>query len=66
MQAEAQSITAKVHLIEEEIDKEKAMSVEIESRYEELEEELERRKQEEKLGSVTGSYREIKLKQVGH
>ncbi|KAL3026409.1 hypothetical protein AAZX31_04G229700 [Glycine max] len=63
MLAEAQSITAKVHLLEEEIDKEKAMSVEIESRCKELEEELERMKQEEKLGSVTGSYTEMKLKQ---
>lgn len=63
MQAEAQSITAKVHLLEAEVDKEKAMSVEIENKCKELEEVLERKKQEEKLGSITSSYSEVKLKQ---
>ncbi|TKY74270.1 Filament plant protein [Spatholobus suberectus] len=63
MQAEAQSITAKVHLLEAEVDKEKAMSVEIANKCKELEEELERKKQEEKLGSITSSYGEMKLKQ---
>ncbi|QCE15774.1 Filament-like plant protein [Vigna unguiculata] len=62
MQSEAKSITAKVHLIEAEVDKEKAISVEIENRYKELEEELERKKQEEKFGSIT-SFSEMKLKQ---
>ncbi|BAT78638.1 hypothetical protein VIGAN_02134600 [Vigna angularis var. angularis] len=62
MQSEAKSITAKVHLLEAEVDKEKAISVEIEKRYKELEQELERKKQEEKFGSIT-SYSEMKLKQ---
>ncbi|KAK7410595.1 hypothetical protein VNO78_01516 [Psophocarpus tetragonolobus] len=63
MQAEAQSITAKVDVLEAEVDKEKAMSVEIANMCNELEEELERKKQEEKLGSITSSYSEMKLKQ---
>ncbi|KAL2339785.1 hypothetical protein Fmac_007725 [Flemingia macrophylla] len=63
MQAEAQSITAKLQLLEAEVDKEKAMSVEIATRCKKLEQELERKNQEEKLGSMTSSYSEIKLKQ---
>nr|KYP55142.1 Filament-like plant protein [Cajanus cajan] len=63
MQAEAQSITTKLHLLEAEVNKEKAMSVEIATRCKELEDELERKKQEEKFGSITSSYSEIKLKQ---
>ncbi|KAK7353185.1 hypothetical protein VNO80_18625 [Phaseolus coccineus] len=61
MQSVAKSITAKVHSLEAEVDKEKAISVEIENRYKELEGELEK-KQEEKFGSIT-SYSEMKLKQ---
>ncbi|RDY10665.1 Filament-like plant protein, partial [Mucuna pruriens] len=63
MQAEAHSITAKLHLLEAEFDEEKAMSVEIANKCKEMEEELERKKQEEKLGSITSSYSEMKLKQ---
>ncbi|XP_027338598.1 filament-like plant protein isoform X2 [Abrus precatorius] len=63
MQVEAQSITARVHLLEAEVDKEKAMLVEIASQCKELEEELERKKHEEKLRSITNSYSEMKLKQ---
>ena len=65
MQSEAKSIAAKVHFLEAEVDKEKVISVEIENRYKELEEELEKKKQEEKFGSIT-SYSEMKLKQVGN
>ncbi|KAK7311553.1 hypothetical protein RJT34_09772 [Clitoria ternatea] len=63
MQAEGQSITSKVHSLEAEIDKERAMSIEIATKCKELEEELECKRHEEKLQSITSSYSEMKLKQ---
>ncbi|KAK7351119.1 hypothetical protein VNO77_10324 [Canavalia gladiata] len=63
MRVEGESITEKVRLLEAQVDKEKAVSVEIATKCKELEEELECKKQEEKLRSITSSYREMKLNQ---
>lgn len=67
MEDEAQKISAKVESLEAEVDKEKKVSAEISIKCKELEEELESKKQEEKLRSaVSSSYSEMKIKQVGH
>ncbi|KAF7829828.1 Filament-like plant protein [Senna tora] len=63
MKEEAQTISAKVDSLEAEVDKEKAMSAEISIKCKELEEELENKKQEEKLRSAVSSYGEMKIKQ---
>ncbi|KAF7816853.1 filament-like plant protein [Senna tora] len=63
MQREAQTISKKVDSLEAEVYKERAVSAEIAIKCKELEEELESKKQEEKVKSPICSYGEMKIKQ---
>ncbi|KAI4337821.1 hypothetical protein L6164_016191 [Bauhinia variegata] len=63
MEAEAETISAKFDSLESEVDKEKALSAEIAIKYEELEQELESKRQQEILRSTASSYSEMKIKQ---
>ncbi|XP_028757514.1 filament-like plant protein isoform X2 [Neltuma alba] len=63
MEEEAQKIFAKVYSLEVDIDGERDTFVEIALKCKELEEELERKKQEENLRCAVSSYTEKKIKQ---
>ncbi|KAF3447617.1 hypothetical protein FNV43_RR12804 [Rhamnella rubrinervis] len=63
MEAEARIMSAKVDLLEEEVQKEKAMSAEIAVRCRNLEEEVSREKEEVKLRQTASSNTEMKIKQ---
>ncbi|KAJ7965562.1 Filament-like plant protein [Quillaja saponaria] len=63
MEAEARTMSAKVELLDAEVDRERALSDQIAIKYEELEEELESLKQEEKIRQTASSYGELKIKQ---
>lgn len=65
VEAEARIMSAKVDLLEEEVQKEKALSAEISVRCRDLEEELSREKEEVKLRQTASSNAELKIKQVG-
>lgn len=65
MEAEARITSAKVDLLEEELQKEKALSAEIADKCRDLEEELLREKEEVKSRQTASSNGEKKIKQVG-
>ncbi|CAK7346975.1 unnamed protein product [Dovyalis caffra] len=63
MEAEARTMSAKVNSLEVEIEKERVLSAEIAVKYQELEEELSSKKQEEELQQTVSSSDEPKIKQ---
>ncbi|KAJ6306992.1 hypothetical protein OIU78_022148 [Salix suchowensis] len=64
MEVEARTMWAKVNSLEGEIEKERALSTEIAAKYQEIEEDLSRKKQEEELQQTVSSSVEQKIKQV--
>uniref|UniRef100_A0A6N2LW89 Filament-like plant protein n=1 Tax=Salix viminalis TaxID=40686 RepID=A0A6N2LW89_SALVM len=63
MEVEARTMWAKVNSLEGEIEKERALSTEIAAKYQEIEEDLSRKKQEEELQQTVSSSVEQKIKQ---